>query len=160
MADKAVRWRNDADEAWRKQAVFDFTEGAHEAFSEVAGYGRGDDAEHRQRERDKHHARLQRLSDERRGEQAEYEHHGSAIHGRHRHDKLPASRHQYRWRDGADEPGSRDGGDAGEYRVRRGWGCYGGTVGCYRCVSSAGVEPVRPRVCVDGADEPWFGWRC
>ncbi len=36
LADRAVRWRADADEAWKKQRAFDFVEGTHAEFSDAA----------------------------------------------------------------------------------------------------------------------------
>lgn len=44
LADRAVRWRADADEAWKKQRAFDFVEGTHAEFSDAAAqhdYGTG-----------------------------------------------------------------------------------------------------------------------
>lgn len=53
LADRAVRWRADADEAWRKQRAFDFVEGTHAEFHEAVETTEPDD-----------HAALQRQGDE------------------------------------------------------------------------------------------------
>lgn len=36
LAERAVRWRADADEAWKKQRAFEFVEGTHAEFSDAA----------------------------------------------------------------------------------------------------------------------------
>lgn len=41
LADRMEAWRRDADEAWRKQAAFDFAEGTQEAFRDAVVHGVG-----------------------------------------------------------------------------------------------------------------------
>lgn len=41
LADRMEAWRRDADEAWRKQAAFDFAEGTQEAFRDALVHGVG-----------------------------------------------------------------------------------------------------------------------
>lgn len=39
LAERAVRWRADADEAWKKQRSFEFVAESHDAFRDLAAYG-------------------------------------------------------------------------------------------------------------------------
>lgn len=41
LADRMETWRRDADEAWRKQAAFDFAEGTADAFRDAVVHGTG-----------------------------------------------------------------------------------------------------------------------
>lgn len=41
LADQMEAWRRDADEAWRKQAAFDFAAGTHDAFHDAVVHGVG-----------------------------------------------------------------------------------------------------------------------
>lgn len=41
LADRMEVWRREADEAWRKQAAFDFAEGTADAFRDAVVYGTG-----------------------------------------------------------------------------------------------------------------------
>lgn len=41
LADRMEAWRRDADEAWRKQAAFDFAEGTADAFRDAVIHGTG-----------------------------------------------------------------------------------------------------------------------
>ncbi len=41
LADQMEAWRRDADEAWRKQAAFEFAAGTHDAFHDAVVHGTG-----------------------------------------------------------------------------------------------------------------------
>lgn len=41
LAEQMEAWRRDADEAWRKQAAFDFAAGTHDAFHDAVLHGTG-----------------------------------------------------------------------------------------------------------------------